>query len=305
MAHLALIFATVVWGFTFVVVERAIQDLPVFHLLAYRFTLGALLLLPLAAFRARRRRREGRPALRWRPLLRDGVLVGIFLFAGYAFQTYGLLWTTPSRSAFLTGLSVLLVPAIGWSLGTSRPRWLPVLGVVSATAGLWVLFQPWGQTAGAVTGFNLGDALTLGCAASFAGHVLLVERAVRRHPVVPLAVVQFLVVAALSAPALLLDPPARRHFTPEAVWAVVITGVFATALAFGCQLYAQRRLGAVETAVVLSLEPVAAAVLSLAVGRESLSAALLVGGGLILAGMLATDVGAPPPETPGAAAPRS
>jgi drug/metabolite transporter (DMT)-like permease len=298
MARLALLFATVVWGATFLVVERGIADLPVFHLLAYRFSLGALLLAPLAWWRLRRRGR--RPE--WRPLLRDGVLIGLVLFAGYSFQTFGLLWTTPSRSAFLTGLSVLLVPALGWVAGTLRPRRLALLGTACAAAGLWALFQPWG---GAAVAFNRGDALTLGCAVSFAAHVLLVDRAVRRHPVVPLAIVQFLVVAALSAPALLFEPPAARHFTADAVSAVLITGVFATALAFACQLYAQRRLGAVETSVVLTLEPVAAAALSIAVGREPLSAGLGVGGALILAGMLATDLGSPPPEPPGAAAPRA
>ncbi len=298
MARLALLFATLVWGATFVVVERGIADLPVFHLLAYRFGLGAVLLAPLAAYRLRRRGR--RPA--WRPLLRDGGLIGVVLFAGYAFQTYGLLWTTPSRSAFLTGLSVLLVPAIGWLSGAVRPRGLALAGVALAAAGLWALFQPWG---GAVVAFNRGDALTLGCAVAFAGHVLLVDRAVRRHPVVPLAITQFLVVAALSAPALLFEPPTRRHLTADAVSAVVITGVFATALAFACQLYAQRRLGAVETSVLLTLEPVAAAALSIAIGREPLSWGLAVGGALILAGMLATDVGSPPPEPPGAAAPRA
>ena len=299
MARAALLFATLVWGATFLVVERGIVDLPVFHLLAYRFSLGALLLAPLAWFRARRHRGR-RPE--WRPLLRDGVLVGVVLFAGYSFQTYGLLWTTPSRSAFLTGLSVLLVPALGWLAGTVRPRALALVGTACAAAGLWALFQPWG---GAALAFNRGDALTLGCAVSFAAHVLLVERAVRRHPVVPLAIVQFLVVAALSAPALLFEPPAVRHFTSDAVSAVLITGVFATAIAFACQLYAQRRLGAVETSVVLTLEPVAAAALSIAVGREPLTAGLAVGGALILAGMLATDVGSPPPEPPGAAAPRA
>ena len=298
MARLALLFATVVWGATFLVVERGIADLPVFHLLAYRFSLGALLLAPLAWWRLRRRGR--RPE--WRPLLRDGVLIGLVLFAGYSFQTFGLLWTTPSRSAFLTGLSVLLVPAIGWLSGAVRPRGLALAGVALAAAGLWALFQPWG---GAAVAFNRGDALTLGCAVAFAGHVLLVEHAVRRHPVVPLAITQFLVVAALSAPALLFEPPAARHLTADAVSAVVITGVFATALAFACQLYAQRRLGAVETSVLLTLEPVAAAALSIAIGREPLSWGLAVGGALILAGMLATDVGSPPPEPPGAAAPRA
>jgi len=303
MARLALLFATVVWGATFVVVEQAIAELPVFHLLTYRFALGAVLLAPLAVVRLRR----GGRTVDWKPLLRDGTLVGVLLFAGYTFQTYGLLWTTPSRSAFLTGLSVLLVPALGWVAGSVRPRLLALLGTGLAAAGLWAMFHPWGALGpgGVAVTFNRGDALTLGCAVSFAAHVLLVERTVRRHPVVPLAVVQFLVVAALSSPALLFDPPSQHPFTRTALVAVVITGVFATALAFACQLYAQRRLGAVETSVLLTLEPVAAAALSLAIGRESLTAGLAVGGALILAGMLVTDVGSPPPEPPGAAAPRA
>lgn len=297
LARLAMLFATAVWGATFVVVERAIQDLPVFHLLAYRFTLGALLLAPWA-WRALRRAGPGAG----RELLRDGLLVGLMLFAGYSFQTFGLVWTTPSRSAFLTGLSVLFVPLVGWLTGRLRPRPLSLLGAVCALAGLWALFQPWG---GAGADFNLGDALTVGCAAGFALHVLVVERAVRRHPVVALAVFQFVVVAVLSAPSLAFEPPVERHFTAAAVGAVLITGVLATAAAFACQLYAQRHLGSVETAVLLTMEPVVAAVLSVAVGREALSAALVVGGALVVAGMVMSDVGSPPPEPPGAATPRS
>lgn len=297
MARLALLFSTLVWGVTFVVVERALDDLPVFHLLAYRFTLGALLLSPLLL------RRRGRAVESWPALLRDAVPIGLMLFAGYAFQTGGLLSTTPSRSAFLTGLTVLFVPLVGVALGRDRPRPLSLVGTVAAVVGLWALFQPWGGDAGAA--FNDGDALTIGCAASFAVHVLLVERAVRRHPVVPLAVVQFAVVALLSAPSLLFDPPVAAQLTTNAVSAVLITGVFATALAFACQLYAQRRLGAVETAVMLTLEPVVAAFYSIAIGREAASTALVVGGLLIVVGMVLADLGSPPPENPGAAAPRS
>jgi drug/metabolite transporter (DMT)-like permease len=246
-------------------------------------------------------RRRGRVAS-WPALLRDAVPIGLMLFAGYAFQTGGLLSTTPSRSAFLTGLTVLFVPLAGVALGRDRPRALSLAGTVAAVVGLWALFQPWG---GAGAAFNSGDALTIGCAASFAGHVLLVERAVRRHPVVPLAVVQFAVVALLSAPALLFDLPVAAQLTANAVSAVLITGIFATALGFACQLYAQRRLGAVETAVMLTLEPVVAAIFSIAIGREAASTALVVGGLLIVVGMVLADLGSPPPETPGAAAPRS
>jgi len=304
MARLALLVATVIWGATFVVVERALEDLPVFHLLTYRFTLGALLLVPLALRRrARAARQETAPPAAGdrHTLRRDGLLIGVTLFAAYALQTGGLLWTTPSRSAFLTGLSVLLVPAFGWVAGTARPRALALLGAACAVTGLWALFRP----SASGLAFGLGDALTVACAAAFAVHVLLVEQAVRRHPVVPLAVLQFAVVAALSAPALVFDPPHAGQLTAAALAAVAVTGVFATALGFVCQLYAQRRLGAMETAVLLTLEPVVAAGLSIAVGREALSTGLLLGGGLILAGMLLADLGGPPPEPPGAAAPRA
>ncbi|HUO87068.1 MAG TPA: DMT family transporter [Thermoanaerobaculia bacterium] len=294
-ARAALLFATLVWGATFVVVERAIEDIAVLHLLALRFALGAVLLLPLLA------RRGGLAGLA--AASRDGVLIGVVLFAGFAFQTYGLLWTTPSRSAFLTGVSVLLVPAFGWLTATSPVRPAALAGTLAAAAGLWTLFRPFAGDA--APAFNRGDALTLGCAAAFAAHVLMVERAVRRHRVTPLAVMQFLVVAALAAPSLLLDPPAAGSFTPVAVAAVVVTGLFATAVAFACQLYAQRRLPAVEVAVVLTLEPVAAAVLSILVGREEPTLGLLVGGGLIVAGMLLADLGAPVVESAAAPTPRS
>ncbi|HEX2252141.1 MAG TPA: DMT family transporter [Thermoanaerobaculia bacterium] len=291
-ARAALLFAAVVWGATFVVVERALHDLPVFHLLAYRFALGGLLLAPLL-----RRVAPGGG----RALAADGLRIGLLLFAGFAFQTAGLLYTTPARSAFVTGLSVLLVPAIGWALGTWRPRALPVLGAACAAAGLWALFRPAPGTAT----FNLGDALTLGCALAFAGHVLAVDRAIRRHRVGPLAVVQFAVVAALSAPFLLLDPPVRSQLTTTAVVAVLVTGVLSTAVGFACQLYAQRRLGAAETAVLLTFEPVVAAIASIGIGREAAGPGLLLGGALIVAGMLLTDIGSPPPQPPGAAAPRA
>jgi drug/metabolite transporter (DMT)-like permease len=294
-ARAALLFASLTWGATVVVVQRAIEDLEVLHLLALRFGLGAALLLPLLA------RRGGLAGLA--AASRDGVLIGVALFAGYAFQTYGLLWTTPSRSAFLTGLSVLLVPAFGWLAGTVRPRAATLAGAAAAAAGLGVLFRP--LTGSASPAFNLGDALTVGSAAAYAVHVLMVERAVARHRVTPLAVAQFLVVAALAAPSLVLDPPTRGAFTPAALAAVLVTGVFATALAFACQLYAQRRLAAVEVAVVLTLEPVAAVATSILVGREEPTLGLLAGGGLIVAGMLLSELVSPPAETAVAPAPRS
>lgn len=292
-ARAALLAATLVWGTSFVVVQRALVEIPVFHLLAFRFLIATLLLLPFA-----------RPAGGWRAwrtldrgLLRDGLVIGVVLFAGFALQTAGLLWTTPSRSAFVTALSVVLVPVI--ALGLGRPLALgPAAGSVVATAGLWLLYRP--AAAGEAVPFNRGDALTLVAAVIFAVFVLLVEHAMQRHPVAPLALVQFMVVALLSLPSLILDPPEARELTGDALTAVLLTGVLATAAAFYLLLYAQRHLTAVEAGVILTLEPVIATAFSIALGVEPWTPALLSGGTLVCLAMVLSEIkrGGPPAPDP-------
>lgn len=293
-ARLALLGATLIWGTSFVVVQKALVALPVFHLLACRFLLATLLLLPLA--------RRGLGS--WsRELRRDGILIGLLLFTGFTLQTYGLLWTTPSRSAFLTGLSVVLVPIVGLAFGRRLRPW-PAAGSLCAALGLYVLYLPSGKEE--AVPFGLGDALTLACAVVFAVWVLFVERVVRRHPVRDLAVLQFGVVTALSLPSFLFQPPAAEEFSGFSIGAILIMGVLATAGAFLCQLYAQQHLTAVETGVILTLEPVVAAAFSVLLGVEGWTSALTFGGALVLAAMLLSELGGSgeDPE-PVAAVPRS
>ncbi len=277
-ARSALLLATVIWGAAFVIVQRGLRDLPVFHLLALRFVLGALLILPWAIRRGALRR--PRPA---------ALYVGLALFVGFALQTYGLLWTTPARSAFLTGLTVLLVPLLAWATSGERPRTATAAAALCATAGLWVLYSP----AAGGPPFGLGDWLTLGGAVAFAAHLLLIERALRSHGSAELAWVQFGVVALLSAPSLLLQPLRRAEFTANALVALGVTAVLATAVAFVCQLYAQRRLGAIETVIILAFEPVVAATVSLGVGAEAFSWALVWGGSLLVLAMMLAQLGGP------------
>ena len=291
LPRLALLGATCVWGATFVVSQRAIADLPVFHLIAIRFTLATLLLLPLA-----------RGAHLTPELWRQGLLIGVVLFAGFALQISGLLWTTPSRSAFLTGLSVVLVPFLGRFAG--RPLHLgPVAGSLCAGLGLWVLYRP---AAGSAP-FGRGDLLTTAGAVVFALYVLIVEGAVRRHSVRSLAVLQFGTVAVLSLPALLLKPPTRAEFSAYALGAILVTGILGTAAAFLCQLYAQRHLTAVEAGVILTLEPVIAAAVSVLVGVERWTLSLSLGGLLVVAAMLISELWSGPDDVapPAAATPRS
>jgi drug/metabolite transporter (DMT)-like permease len=316
LARLVLFASTLIWGTSFAIVQRALADLPVFHLLTYRFLLATLIVLPLLA-----RGRTGPAGGRLAIPLRDGLVLGCLLFAGFSLQTYGLLWTTPSRSAFLIGLAVVIVPLVAWVLRAVRPhggagvraesggrsQLGPTAGAACAVAGLYVLYHPFGAARGVLPGglaagrgWGLGDALTLAATFCFACHIIGTERAVRLRggAIVPLAAVQFAVVTLLAAPSLAVAPPRAAEATPFALFAVIFCGVASTALANLGQLYAQRHLAATETAVLLTFEPVVAALFSVAIGRESWNLSLLLGGALILAAMLLSELGGGPDAIP-------
>src|SRR5262245_27264097 len=251
-----LVGVTAIWGASFVVVQDALRLADPFTFLVLRFTLAAALLT----------------ALDWRGLLQRRILVagaamGTLLFVGFITQTAGLQFTTPSRSGFLTGLSVLLVPFVGLLLFRKWPSPPVLLGVALAVAGLW--FLTGGMSGGGGGTTAKGDLLTIACAVAFAFYIVLLEPAAPVHPSTPLVAAQLWMVALLALVALPFVP---RHLNPTpAFWgAVAYTGVLSTALCMFGQTWAQARTSAVRAALIFALEPVFAAVFSVAVGRERL-----------------------------------
>lgn len=273
-ADLLLLSAVSVWAITFVTVKDALTAADPLTFLALRFSLGAAAALLWA------RRHLGDRAV-WRA----GALLGVALFLGYWLQTWGLEHTTPSRSAFLTGLSVILVPFT--SLMLFR-RWPPVTafaGAALATCGLWVL------TGASFSGeLPLGDLLTLGCTVAYALHITLTERYARHLPPMALVAVQLLVTAVLAA-ALAPLGPLRLHWSWAFAGAVALTGLVASTAAIGVQTWAQGRTTAVRAALIFSLEPVLASLYAAALGRETLTRSLALGGALIVLGVLVGEVG--------------
>ncbi len=271
-----LILLTVIWGTTFVMVKDALGHGDPFSFLALRFGVGASVLSLKA----------GRRLLSPSTLRRGGVL-GLFLFLGFALQTVGLTDTTPSRSAFITGMYVLLVPLVVLALFRRVPRVSSLVGVVLSAVGLYYLTR---AEAGVAEGISRGDLLTLGCSVAYAFHITLTERYAPKESVDSLVAVQLWVVALLSALCLPFTQP-RVEWTPAFVGAVVFCGVVASAVALSMQTWAQARTSAVRAAIIYSLEPLFAAAFSVVLGYETLGVREWVGGGLIILGVLVSELG--------------
>ncbi len=279
MADLALLLLTLAWGTTFLLVKNALVGTSAGVFLLLRFGLASAALGLAAALR-------GKPATRG--ALRDGALLGVAMWGGFALQTLGLERTTPARSGFLTGVSVLIVPFLSHFLLRRRVRLAAWLGVALAVAGLLALTRPFGDSVSAEV--RMGDLLTAGCALCYAFQITFTSEWSPRHPLALLTAVQVGTTFALSGLLLAFEPAALSP--SPALWGTVaFTGLCMTAGAFAVMNWAQRRTSAVRAALIFSLEPAAAALFSHFVGGEPLVALDWMGGGLIALGVVVGEVG--------------
>ncbi len=292
LAHLLLLAVVAVWGATFVLVKDSLSDASplLFNLL--RMTLAAMALAII-------NRRHLRSVTR--PTLAAGAVVGLFLAVGYQFQTAGLARTTAAKSAFITGLVVVFVPLLTAipairPASAHAPRASAYLGAFLAFSGLLLLTTPAGTTfSNLSTSIGLGDLLTLLCAIAFAGHLLSLAHTSSRIPIPQLATLQIVFAAALMLLTLPLGGPIYLNLTPRLVIALAIASLLATAAAFTIQSWAQQHLPPTHTALLLTLEPVFAWLVSFLFLHERLSHRSLAGAALILAGILLTEL-LPTPE---------
>ena len=286
LAHLLLLGVVFVWGTTFVLVKAALADASplLFNLL--RMALAAAI---LGAIHWRSLR--GLPRRAWRV----GVLAGVLLAAGYQLQTTGLQRTTPSKSAFLTGMVVVFVPFLSLSArlrapDVARPRAGAFCGATLGFVGLALLAIP----AGPLWAFGTigsGDWLTLGCAFAFALHLLTLAHGSRHVPYQALASVQIGIAAVVMVATLpLFEPHPFLHATPRFFFAWLVAALLATAAAFSIQSWAQAFLPASHTALIFTLEPVFAAATSFFVLGERLHGRALGGAGLILLAIVISEL---------------
>ncbi len=291
-----MIGVTAVWGSTFVMVKAALQEAS-----PLLFNLLRMLLATAVLWTLHRRRLAEISAFTWKASAAAGVLLG----AGYQLQTAGLAGTTAVKSAFLTGLVVVLVPLFSF-VRRLRGRRVPAPGASAlggaalAFAGLFAMTTPPGTTLRDLwSALSMGDLLTLGCAAAFAAHLLLLSRCTE-VPTEQLATLQIGFAAMFMVITLPLGGTLHLHWTIGLAVSLLVTSVLATAAAFSAQTWAQQYLSASSTALLLTLEPVFALLFSLLFLQEHLSSRSGVGACLILLGIGVTAGLAPasvfPPE---------
>lgn len=295
-AHLMLLGVVAVWGSTFVLVKDTLRDISPLLFNLIRMALATLCLAVVYRKHLRGLTREA---------FVGGAIVGFFLAVGYQFQTAGLALTTPSKSAFLTGLTVIIVPLLSVvpalrAPGSLRPGWNAYVGALVALVGITLMTAPGlfsrnMPVKGA--GINLGDVLTLGCALAFAFHLISLAHLAKRIPFEQLALIQIgfcTGVMAISSP--LLEHP-RIHFSGRLLVALLVAAVLATAAAFTIQSWAQQHLAATHTALILSAEPLFAWITSLLFLRQGLTGRQSLGALLILAGIGLTELFTAPAQT--------
>ncbi|MGB8259660.1 MAG: DMT family transporter [Terracidiphilus sp.] len=301
-AYLLMLFVVAVWGSSFVIVKAALGDATPAAFNAIRMALATAVLAVVY-------RKAWRGMTAWE--VGAGAVVGLFLAVGYEFQTTGLARTTPSKSAFITGLLVVLVPLLSLipgvhPPGARRPGWSGFAGAGLAFLGIVLLTAPARQPGASLVSLlpdfgsiNLGDVLTLGCALGFAFHCIALSHTSPRIGFQRLAVLQVGFSALFLTAGLPLIEQPHVHWTPRLWFALAFSALLSTAAAFSIQSWAQSVLPPTHMGILLTLEPAFAWVTSFLVMGERLAAVPAVGALLILAGIALTEL-APQPHAPSA-----
>jgi drug/metabolite transporter (DMT)-like permease len=268
---LLLVGVTAVWGWTFVVVQDAISAFGVLGFLALRFALASLALSPILLSGVTRR------------TLLVGGGIGLVLAVGYLFQTLGLLYTTPTNSGLITGLFVVFAPVADRIFFGRRASRQVIVAVALSLVGIALL------AGGGPEGVNVGDLLTLMCAAALGLHIALLSRYAAGHDAAGLTFAQILAMAVLFA-AIWPFTGTVEH-PPREVWvALLVTGLLASAGAFYVQTFVQQRLPAARTAVILTMEPAFAALFGYWLAADRLVAVQIIGALLILSALVVGEV---------------
>ena len=269
LSNIGLFYCAAVWGSTFIITKAALDAVHPVSMVAIRFLIASVALLPWVMKRKNRLRH-----------LKDAFILSIFLSFLYLAQTIGLLYTTASNSGFITGLFIIFIPVFMFMFRRKKPSLLQIISAFTAIFGMWLL-------TGGAQGFNIGDGLTLLGAAAYSGHLIITDKYVKANadPVL-LAFHQFWMVSLISffISGIMGYPMAVSNV--NVWWIIIFLAIFPTLTAFYIQMLAQKNLEPFKVGLIFTTEPVFAAMFAWTLGGESFILIKAIGGVCIVSGMI-------------------
>lgn len=271
-ANLMLIGVTVIWGGGFIATSGALDSLSPFYIMMIRFV-GAAILPFLFCFKKLKKLDSY--------IVRRGLLTGAFLFLAFAFQTFGLKYSTPSKNAFLTATNVVFVPYLLWVYASRKPHKKEIIASLLCVVGIALLtLKPEGLQ------ITLGDILSIICAFFFATHMIALERYSKHADAVVMTTLQMIGAGVLSTICALLFESPPQNFSMSAVGNVAYLVVVSTLIAYLLQTFAQRYTSANSASLILSMEALFASLFSFLILHESMSWLMMVGASFIFVSVI-------------------
>jgi len=275
-ADLAILGLSFIWGATFSIVKNALNDISPFVFNSIRFIIASVLFWTL--FRKKFGKFENR-------VVKAGLITGLFMAIGYGFQTAGLYYTTASKSAFITGFCVILVPLFTVIIEKIIPKINVILGVFVALGGLWFLTISEG-----LNKVNFGDILTSFCAVAFALHLICIEIFTKKYDYIILSFFQLITTGIFSFISIPIFESPRLVITMNIFWSIIVTSVLCSTLAIYILNRYQRYTTAIHASIIFTMEPVFAYLTAYLFYGEKLGISGSIGAGLILAGMILSEI---------------
>ena len=283
----ALILVTVIWGGGFVASDMALESMKPFQIMMVRFLLASVLMGVISWGQ-----RKGEEKLKDRSgAIKAGVLMGVTLFMGFAFQIIGLQYTTPSKNAFLTALNVVIVPFIAFVILKKKIGAKGIIGAVMSVLGVGLLSLNGNFTV------SLGDGLTLLCAVGFAFQIFFTSEFVKKYPASVLNMVQMFTAFVLSAISLVIFGENDFQVTIQGWLSVLYLGVVSTTICYLLQTACQKYIDETKAAIILSMESVFGTIFSILILHEVVTVRMVIGCAVILAAVIISNMSETSEET--------
>jgi drug/metabolite transporter (DMT)-like permease len=258
----ALLLATIIWGVAFVLMDFTLGSVTTLYILAFRFT-GAALVMLIVSLRFLKKLDRG--------YVLGGAAMGLALFLAYVTQTFGLMYTTPGKNAFLTASYCVMVPFLYWFSDRTRPDRYNLLAAFVGLVGIGLI------SVNQDFSVNVGDALTLVCAFFYAVHIIISNRVLRGRNILLLCLVQFATAGILAGAGAVIFEPFPRNVPGSTIGLLVFLAVVATAFCLLMQIYGQKHTPPAQASIIMTFEAVFGVLSSLVAGLEPMSVRLVIG----------------------------